>query len=120
MTAASNDPADIIFDKMMTAAIETCDALTEFYCHMEDARCAALAGNPLPPEMETIKITSAVHDAHDRYFTAACEFEDLSGVCAECQTEEAAKAPAPAVQPAAPVVQIPAPPAAKPAARPLH
>lgn len=112
MTAASNDPSDIAFDKMMTAAFETCDALTDFYCHFEDARCAALAGNPPPPEMVTSKITRAVHEAHDRYFAAACEFGDLPSTCADCQAEEAVKVPAPVAQhPAspAPVVQPPNP-----------
>lgn len=116
MTAASNDPSDIAFDKMMTAAFETCDALSDFYSHMEDARCAALAGNPPPPEMDTIKITGAVHEAHDRYFAAACEYEDLPCTCATCQTEEAKASAAPAVQPIAPpAVQPPAPAPVQPA-----
>ena len=88
MTAASNSPSDVAFDKMMTAAIETCDALTDFYSHMEDVRRNALAGTPLP-EMDAIKITGAVHEAHDRYFAAACEYEDIPCECAECRAKEA-------------------------------
>lgn len=107
MTAASDSPADIAFDKMMTAAFETCDALTDFYSHMEDARCAALAGNPLPPEMDTIKITGAVHEAHDRYFAAACEYEDIPCECADCRAKAAAEVPA-AKAPAALEVKPPA------------
>lgn len=88
------DPSDIAFDKMLEAAFETCDALSDFYSHMEDVRRNMLAGTPLP-EMDAIKITGAVHEAHDKYFEAACEFQDLQDPCAECQAEEAAKTPAP-------------------------
>ena len=99
MTTESTDPSDIIFDKMMTAAFETCDALTEFYCHMEDVRRNMLAGTPLP-EMDALKITGVVHEAHDRYFEAACEYQDLLCECAKCQAEQAAKVPAvPEVKP---------------------
>ena len=98
MTTASDSPSDIAFDKMMTAAFETCDALSDFYSHMDDVKRNALAGTPLP-EMDTIKITGAVHEAHDRYYAAACEFGDLQDTCAECQAEEAAKVPATPVVP---------------------
>lgn len=109
MTAASTDPSDIAFDKMITAAFETCDALTNFYCHMEDVRRNALAGTPTP-EMDTIKITGAVHEAHDKYFAAACEWDDIPCECNDCRAKEAAK-----VVPAVPEVK----PAASPARR-LH
>lgn len=107
MTAASNDPSDIAFDKMITAAFETCDALTNFYSHMEDVRRNALAGVSTP-DTEAQTLVGAVHEAHDRYFTAMCEFQDLPCTCATCHAEEAAKVPA------APAVQPPAPPPAQP------
>lgn len=110
MTAASNDPSDIAFDKMMTAAFETCDALTDFYCHMEDVRRNALAGVSTP-EDKAQALVGIVHEAHDRYFAAACEFQDLPCTCANCRAEEeAAKtaAPTPSAAPTPPPVK-PAP-----------
>mgnify|MGYP001614708862 CR=1 FL=1 len=86
------DQSDAIFDKMMTAAFETCDALTDFYCHMEDVRRNMLAGTPLP-EMKAIEVAGAVHEAHDKYFEAACAYEDLPCECAKCQAEKAAAPP---------------------------
>lgn len=99
----TESPADIAYGKMIDAALDLAVCLTDFYSHMEDVRRNMLAGTPLP-EIDAINAAGAVHEAHDKYFEAACEFDDAPCVCADCraEAEKAAAAPVTASMPAVP------------------
>jgi hypothetical protein len=90
MTEVVEKPSDVAFGKMIDLALEATDALGNFYAHMEDVRRNMLAGTPLP-EMKAIEITGAVHEAHDRFFDAECEYWDAIEVEEEAEKVAAAR-----------------------------